>query len=225
MASGGRMRAEHIQCAGVIDGVTGWHCHDLEFQLVYVLRGRVAFTAEGWGDVVLEAGDCAHTPPFTMHDETEFSADFEVIEVTMPADVTTLTEKPEDRSGRPDSTMVVDYLGDDSFLRCEGPRAFLEYRDFGLGAATQGGVQAQVVRTNGPCDASTGWHYHEFDVQFVYVLKGWVKTELEGLGKFHMDAGDAMVVPSRHKHDVTAFSEDFEVFEINVPAEFETVSL
>jgi quercetin dioxygenase-like cupin family protein len=224
-ASDGRMRAEHIQCVKSDNSTTGWHCHELDFQFVYVLKGHVAFTAEGWGDVVLKAGDCAHIPPFTMHDETAFSPDFEVIEITMPAEVTTLTEKPASRRTRPDSTMIVDYLDDNSFTRGEGPRNFLEYRDFGFGAATNGHVQAQVVRTNGPCDASTGWHYHELDVQFVFVLGGWVETELEGLGKFHMDPGDAMVVPSRHKHDVTAFSEDFVVLELNVPAVFETISL
>ena len=131
-ASGGRMRAEHIQCVNSDNSTTGWHCHDLDFQFVYVVKGHVAFTAEGWGDVVLKKGDCAHIPPFTMHDETAFSPDFEVIEITMPAEVTTLTEKPTSRGTRPDSKMIVDYLDDDSFVRGEGPRSFLEYRDFGL---------------------------------------------------------------------------------------------
>jgi len=222
-ATGGRMRAQHIRATGGSEMATGWHCHDLDFQLVYVLAGHVAFTAEGWGDIRLEAGDCAHIPPFTMHDETEFSPDFQVLEITMPAHVETLTEKPASRGSRPDTKMVVDHLGPNSFRRGEGPRSFLEYRNFGLEEATGGQVQAQVVRTNGACDSSTGWHYHELDIQFVFVLGGWVKTELEGLGEFHMVRGDAIMVPSRHKHDVTAFSEDFEVFEINVPAEFETV--
>ena len=106
-ASGGRMRAEHIQCTGAIDGITGWHCHDLDFQFVYCLKGHVAFSAEGWGDIVLKAGDCSHIPPHTMHDETEFSSDFEVLEITMPAQVTTLTEKPDNLGNRPNSTMVV----------------------------------------------------------------------------------------------------------------------
>ena len=224
-ATGGRMRAEHIKAEGALDMVTGWHCHDLDFQFVYVLDGHVAFSAEGWGDVVLKAGDCAHIPPLTMHDETEFSPNFQVLEITMPAKVETLTEKPASRNGRPDTKMVVDYLGADSFVRGEGPRNFLEYRSLGLEEATDRQVQAQIVRTNGACDASTGWHFHELDIQFVFVLGGWVVTELEGLGEFRMVAGDAILVPSRHKHDVTAFSEDFEVFELNVPADFETVAV
>jgi quercetin dioxygenase-like cupin family protein len=224
-ATGGGMRAEHVKVVGSAENITGWHCHDLDFQFVYVLKGEVAFTAQGWGDVVLKAGDCVHIPPLTMHDETAFSSDFEVLEITMPAQVTTLTEKPADRGGRADTTMVVSHLGEDSFKRGTGPREFLHYRDFGLTQATGGMVQAQVVRTDGPCDASTGWHYHELDIQFVFLLNGWVKTEIEGLGEFRMETGDAMIIPSRHKHDVTGFSDDFEVFEINVPAEFETIAV
>ncbi|MDH3232126.1 MAG: cupin domain-containing protein [Alphaproteobacteria bacterium] len=224
-ATGGRMRAEHIRTHKPGGLGTGWHCHDLDFQLVYVLNGFVEFTAEGHGDIRLGAGGCAHIPPFTMHDETRFSDDFEVLEITLPAEVRTLTEKPVAGTGRPDSKFVASHLGPDSFAAGDGPRAFLEYRDLGVSEATHGRVQAQVVRTNGPCDESTGWHYHMLDLQFVYVLNGWVRTELEGYGTFLMERGDAMSVPARHKHDVTGFSADFEVLELNMPAEFETVAV
>ena len=120
-ATGGRVRAEHIRATGPVEGGTGWHCHDLEFQFVYVLAGFVEFTAAGHGEVRLEAGDCAHIPPFTMHDETAFSEDFEVLEVTMPAAVETLTKPPAD-AGAGSSRFVADHLGPDSFVRGEGPR-------------------------------------------------------------------------------------------------------
>ena len=106
-----------------------------------------------------------------------------------------------------------------------GPQAFLDYRDCGLTAATGGRVQAGIARTNGPCHADTGWQYHKLDIQFAYILAGRVVAKLEGLGEFRMAAGDAIVIPSGHNHDFTGFSEDFEVLEINVPAEFETVAM
>jgi quercetin dioxygenase-like cupin family protein len=223
-ATGGRVRAEHIQAKAPVTDGTGWHCHELDFQLAYVLNGYVAFTTEDHGDILLQTGGCAHLPPFTMHDETEFSGDFEVLEITMPADVRTLTARPAEITGVPSSRFVTNHLGSESFQRSEGPRAFLEYRDLGVVDATDRRIQVQVVRTNGPCEESTGWHYHDLEFQFVYVLNGWVRTVLEGYGEFLMEPGDAMTVPPRLKHDVTGFSDEFEVLEINVPADFDTVT-
>lgn len=223
-ATGGLMRAEHIRARHAVTEGTGWHCHDLDFQMVYILRGEVVVSTDGMTDSVWRAGDCAHLPAFTMHDETSFTEDFEVLEITMPAAVETLTEAPADRSKRPEGDFVLSRLTADSFRRGEGPRSFLEYRDLGVAEATRRRVQAQIVRTNGACDESTGWHYHTLDIQFVYVLNGWTRTALEGIGEFELRAGDAMMVPPRLRHDVTGFSEDFEVLEINVPADFDTVS-
>ena len=222
-ATGGRWRAHHIRMIEPNDAKTGWHCHDLDFQLVYVLRGWVRFTVEGVGQLELAAGGCAHIPAFVMHDETAYSSDFEVLEITSPAVVKTLTAVPADRTTRPPARFVASALREEDFIRGNGPRSFLEYRDLGLVEATNRRVQAQVVRTRGPCEHSTGWHLHTLDFQFVYVLAGWAATELEGYGAFTLRAGDAMSVPARLRHDVTAFSADFTVLELNAPADFETI--
>jgi quercetin dioxygenase-like cupin family protein len=222
-ATGRRWRAHHIRILDAGGAKTGWHCHDLAFQLVYVLRGFVRFLLDD-REVVLRAGDCTHIPAFTMHDEIEYSADFEVLEITSPADVTTLTARPLPLPERPRARFAESHLRETDFVRGSGPRAFLEYRDLGVIAATDRRVQAQVVRTRGPCDQSTGWHHHTLDFQFVYVLDGWVRTALEGLGEFTLRAGDAMSVPGRLRHDVTAFSPDFTVLELNAPADFDTIA-
>ena len=52
-----------------------------------------------------------------------------------------------------------------------------------------------------------------------------MRTELDGYGETVMHPGDMVCVPPRLKHDVTGFSADFEVLEINCPADFETVSV
>ena len=41
----------------------GWHKHNLDFQMYYVLRGWVTFDYEGVGEVTSEAGSCVHQPP------------------------------------------------------------------------------------------------------------------------------------------------------------------
>ncbi|MBL8665507.1 MAG: hypothetical protein JNM29_21920, partial [Candidatus Odyssella sp.] len=48
--------------------------------------------------------------------------------------------------------------------------------------------------------------------------------EVEGQGEFTIHAGDAMTLPHRLKHDVTGFSADFTVLELNIPADYETIA-
>jgi len=68
-------------------------------------------------------------------------------------------------------------------------------------------------------------HYHDVDFQMVYVLKGWMTSEFEGQGAITMKAGSCWIQPTRIKHKVVDYSDDCEVLEIVLPAEFETVTL
>jgi quercetin dioxygenase-like cupin family protein len=61
------------------------HLHRTTFQLVYVLRGWIAFEYEGHGVVRLEAGSCVHQPPSIRHREVGHSDDVEMLEIVMPA--------------------------------------------------------------------------------------------------------------------------------------------
>jgi quercetin dioxygenase-like cupin family protein len=60
------------------------HWHETEFQLVYVLKGWIKFDYEGVGEVLLEAGSCAHQPPGIRHRELGHSDDLELLEVVLP---------------------------------------------------------------------------------------------------------------------------------------------
>ena len=226
-ASGGLMRAENIRVTGKRDAMTGWHCHDLDFQFVYVLKGHVKFQTEDDEIVVLHVGDCAHLPGFYRHDEFEFSPDFEVIEITAPADVTTIvghnTELPKDpaRPGRV-SRFAASFDTPQAYKVGDGPRRFLAYRDAAATAATGRRVNVNVVRNSVAGDISTGWHYHTLSCQFIFVLRGWSRVEVEGEGEFTVRPGDAMTIPQGLKHDVTGFSEDFTVLELNIPADYGT---
>lgn len=73
-----------------------WHLHELDFQLVLVLRGSVIFEYEDIGAVTLHPGDTVLQPPRVRHREIGHSDDLELLEVTSPAEfVTRVTEPPD----------------------------------------------------------------------------------------------------------------------------------
>ena len=108
-----------------------------------------------------------------------------------------------------------------------GLRTYAKYRDLGIAPATGGMVQAHVIRMVPPYrpeEVATP-HYHDVDFQMVYVLKGWYKTEFEGEGVHTFHAGSAWLQPPKIKHTVLGYSDDCELLEIVLPADFETVTL
>ena len=108
------------------------------------------------------------------------------------------------------------------FERC-GLRSYFEYRDLGIKRATKGKVVAHVIRAR-PGRAPHGeWHYHDVAVQFVYVLKGWVRFEYEGVGEVLMKAGSCFYQPPRIRHRELKHSRDLEMIEVVSPAKFKTV--
>jgi mannose-6-phosphate isomerase-like protein (cupin superfamily) len=108
-----------------------------------------------------------------------------------------------------------------------GLRRYAKYRDLGINAATNGLVQAHVIQFVPPCrpEEVSKLHYHDVEFQMVYVLKGSIKTELEGQGAITMRQGSCWIQPPRVKHKVLDYSDDCEVLEIVLPADFKTVEL
>ena len=103
-----------------------------------------------------------------------------------------------------------------------GLRGYFEYRDLGIERATRGKVVAHVIRAR-PGKAPHGeWHRHDVDVQFVYVLKGWVLFEYEGVGKVMMKAGSCFYQPPNIRHRELKHSKDLEMIEVVSPADFKT---
>ena len=129
------------------------------------------------------------------------------------------------RPARPAQTFTVSHQREQDFA--VGLRRYAQYRDLGMAKATHGMVQAHVIRFVPPCDPRevAKLHYHDVDLQMVYVLKGWIKTELEGAGAHVMRAGSCWLQPPRIRHKVLDYSDDCEVLEIVLPADFETVEL
>ncbi len=108
----------------------------------------------------------------------------------------------------------------------DGLRVYREYRDLGIAAATDGRLHAHIVRTTRPCPPSgSGLHYHDLEFQMVFVLKGRSTVRFEDHGEFSFEAGDSWIQPPCIRHDVLYFSDDYEVLEITMPAEYETVQV
>ncbi|HBS51252.1 MAG TPA: cupin [Rhodobacteraceae bacterium] len=91
-ATGGRFGAHVIRAVPGKESPGAWHSHDLEFQMVYVLKGWVVFDYEGQGEQVLRAGSCVLQPPGIRHREAGHSDDMELIEITAPAEFGTSEE-------------------------------------------------------------------------------------------------------------------------------------
>ena len=88
-------------------------------------------------------------------------------------------------------------------------------------------VQAHVIRMLPPFrpEEVSKPHYHDVEFQMIYVLKGWMTTELEGEGTHTFQAGSCWIQPPGIKHTVLGYSDDCELLEIVLPADFETVEL
>ena len=138
-----------------------------------------------------------------------------------PAKRTTLHAKKK----RPPQKFTVSHHREEDFD--QGLRPYSAYRDLGLAPATGGMVQAHVIRMTKPFEEGEVAipHYHDVDFQMVYVLKGWFSSEFEGEGVHTFTAGSCWIQPPRIKHTVRGYSDDCELLEIVLPADFETVTL
>jgi uncharacterized cupin superfamily protein len=116
--------------------------------------------------------------------------------------------------------------GEQARFQREGLRADSEYRDLGLSAATGGKLGVKHIRAIAPFEQPTGWHWHDMHAHFIYVLRGWIKFRFAGVDEeVTLRTGDSLSQPAGVPHNVIARSDDFEVLELNVPAEYGTFDL
>jgi hypothetical protein len=127
---------------------------------------------------------------------------------------------------RPKQRIAISHYRDEDF-KPDGLRTYAHYRDLGIAAASHGLAHAHVIRLIGPCNPAevSKLHFHDLEFQMVYVLKGWVKTYMEGQGETLMNQGSCWTQPPRIKHLIMDYSDDVELLEVVLPAEFKTVEL
>ena len=103
-----------------------------------------------------------------------------------------------------------------------GLRSFYEYRDLGVKAATEGRVDAHVIRAAAGKEFSSQPHLHRTALQLVYVLRGWIEFEDEGQGVVRLEAGSCVHQPPAIRHRELGHSDDIEMLEVVLPAGFTT---
>ncbi len=141
---------------------------------------------------------------------------------SVPAKATAPAAKPVRRKQR----VAISHYREEDFVG-DGLRAYAKYRDLGIAAATGGLAQAHVIRLIGPCNPAevSKLHYHDAEFQMVYVLNGWVKVYLDGEGEVTMKPGSSWTQPPRVKHLIRDYSDNCELLEVILPAEFRTVEI
>ena len=110
----------------------------------------------------------------------------------------------------------------DGALFDRGLRSFYEYRDLGIKRATDGRVEAHVIRAAAGTEFSSEPHLHGTTFQLIYVLKGWIEFEYEGQGNVRLVAGSCVYQPPEIRHRELGHSEDIEMLEIVMPGDFTT---
>lgn len=88
-ASDGRIRAQVTSASKSLSQPTGWHIHLCEGQFVYMLSGWVDLEFAGGRVERIEAGDSIYIPGDTPHNEIATSNAFELVEISVPADMGT----------------------------------------------------------------------------------------------------------------------------------------
>ncbi|MGB2817558.1 MAG: cupin domain-containing protein [Burkholderiaceae bacterium] len=115
---------------------------------------------------------------------------------------------------------TVSHAADAEFV--SGLRSFFEYRDLGIKGATEGRVAAHVIRAVPGAPFNGTPHRHGVAFQLVYVLRGWVEFEYEGQGKVRLEPGSCVHQPPGIRHRELGHSDDLEMLEIVMPADFTT---
>jgi quercetin dioxygenase-like cupin family protein len=91
-ATGGRVIAQLVRANLAPEKGTGWHRHEAEFHIVFMLKGWAKFMY-GNQETLVAAGDCVHQRPGIVHYLFDYSPDMEYLEIVSPADFTSVEVK------------------------------------------------------------------------------------------------------------------------------------
>lgn len=201
----------------------GLHRHDLGFELLFLLKGRLDLYFEGAGRFATTAGTAIYQPPMIAHDVEGWSDDLELLEIIAPADFRTDSLKPDEapRTGI-DGVPRLSIVGTGQSPYAHGLRTQFAYRDLGVRAATGGEWDAHLLRATEAGTAPIGPHRHALDFQMIYVMSGWMRVRYDGHGEMTLGPGDCVNQPPGIAHDVLAWSADLELFELTAPADYKT---
>jgi len=223
-ASEGAMQGRQLRAAhGEGELVEPLRSGGTHFHLFYVIKGRLTMRPNDGSPIVLEAGDCVHQPALAQKYRVALSAGAQVLELAVPVRPS-LDGKPfaledDEHAAQP----VINRDVPTAYIRGDGPRSYFLYRDLGVAAATDRRIHIHVLKATAPSlPGGTGEHRHTM-CQLFYVFSGWADLEAEGQESVRMHGGDAMCISAGTKHNVPAFSPDYAIIEVCIPADYDTV--
>lgn len=215
-ASSAALTSHHYRTGGAQVETAALGAASCAFAFLYVLAGKVSMTSPDGTARTLMPMDCACRYGSGPAMKWTLSHDAEVIEIAATASGAEALGTPS----RGDWHISTE--AESAYTLGDGPRKFFKYRDLGVAAATGRRVHIHIVRSTQAVDGGTGWHSHSMG-QLFYVLRGWADLAVDGRPWVRMGAGDAMCVAPRMAHNVPAFSADYLVLEMCIPADYDTV--
>ena len=228
VASHGKMSARHVRMARTQPAAsTDWEALDADFHFLYVLKGSAKIEDAAGERVTLEPGATTCLPAFFRHRLLDVSPDFEMLEVLSPAvpavvkgKDTALPERARRFTGlRPEFRFETA----DCYQQGAGPRRFFRYRDLNTRGPTEGRIHIHAIQAVEPMDGGTGWHKHTMS-QLFWVTRGKAGFTIEGHGEVRqVVAGDAVCVAAGMRHNVPTFDLDYELIEMCIPADYDTI--
>jgi uncharacterized cupin superfamily protein len=122
---------------------------------------------------------------------------------------------------------IVVRRGEGADWQRKGLRSFLEYRDLGLSEATGGRVGGTIARAIKAFEPGGGSPRHTHNVGFhmIFVMRGWFKSDFEGLGEIVLREGDCLAYEGEIPQQHIQYSDDFQVMQIAMPADYSTDNL
>jgi quercetin dioxygenase-like cupin family protein len=223
-ASDGAMHGRQLRAArGEAELAEPLRAGGTHFHLLYVIEGKLTLQAPDGERIALQAGDCVHQPALAQKYRVTLSAGAQALELAVPVKPS-LDGKPfklesDEHAAQP----MINRDVAAAYLRGDGPRSYFLYRDLGVAAATDRRIHIHVLKATAPSQpGGTGRHQHTM-CQLFYVFSGWADIEVEGQKTVRMHGGDAMCISAGTKHNVPAFSSDYAIIELCIPADYDTV--
>src|SRR6202012_5563184 len=127
------------------------------------------------------------------------------------------------KRARPKQSVAMSHHREEDF-KADGLRTYAQYRDLGIADATHGLARAHVIRLIGPCNPEevSKLHFHDVEFQMVYVLKGWVKTYMDGIGETTYQQNACWTQPPKIRHLIMDYSDAVERLEVIPLPDFES---
>jgi quercetin dioxygenase-like cupin family protein len=224
-ASGGRLGAQRIRAREKLS--SDWHHHTLDFQFFYVIAGSISIeTVRERRE--LGPGDSAWHPSGMWHREAVLSEDYEVIEITGPAVVETITEQQAAARADADEQTrrlrgVYTHEREQDYQSGIGAQRFIRFRDLGTSTPTGGRILTQMIRSAGAQQRRSAGEdlLGDASSQWLTVLSGSVELSLSDRSQRTLLSGDAIALGAdpAGRQRATRFSEDFAALRICIPAE------